>query len=105
LTLRHDGVGVLDVHAAIETPEGVLIDLSYQGFGDFGADGHAKFLRGELPSTLALRTAPRIRTTSFGLVAEPIVSGHTAPVGSRSERESGMMRRDMAIARYQLAFA
>lgn len=61
--LQTDGVGTLDVRAAIETHDGALIDVRYQGVGDLGEDGHARFLRGELPPTLALRTAPRMATS------------------------------------------
>ncbi|HEY8011795.1 MAG TPA: DUF3237 domain-containing protein [Rudaea sp.] len=60
-TVRHDGVGVLDVRGTIETNDGALIYLAYQGLSDLGTDGYAKFLRGELPPTLPLRTAPVLR--------------------------------------------
>jgi len=60
-TLRSDGVGVLDVRATIETGEGALIDLSYEGIGDLGPDGYAAFLRGELPEKVKLFTSPRLR--------------------------------------------
>ncbi len=60
--VRRDGVGTLDVRATIETPDGALIHLFYQGIGDLGEDGYDKFLRGELPRKLALRTAPNLRT-------------------------------------------
>lgn len=62
LTVREDGVGILDVRATIETHDGALIEIAYQGVTDLGADGHARLLRGELPAKLALRTAPRLRT-------------------------------------------
>ena len=35
-TLRSDGVGVLDVRATIETHDGALIYIHYQGIGDLG---------------------------------------------------------------------
>lgn len=59
LTLRHDGVAVLDVRATMQAGDGALIDVAYTGLGDLGADGHAAFLRGELPTRMALRTVPR----------------------------------------------
>lgn len=62
LTIRSDGVGVLDVRATIEMDDGALIDVAYRGLGDLGPDGHARFLRGELPPRLALRTAPVLRS-------------------------------------------
>jgi hypothetical protein len=61
-TLRKDGVGVLDVRTTIETTDGALIYLSYPGYGDMGADGYDKFLLGELPKTMLLRTTPQFRT-------------------------------------------
>lgn len=61
-TLRHDGVGELDVRATIETDDGALIDVRYIGIGDMGSDGHARFLAGELPARMALRTGPRFST-------------------------------------------
>jgi len=62
LTLRRDGVGMLDVRATIETHDGALIDVSYRGIGDLGEDGYDRFLRGEMPKRLALHTAPVLRT-------------------------------------------
>ncbi|MDB5971298.1 MAG: hypothetical protein JWQ90_3748 [Hydrocarboniphaga sp.] len=64
--LRSDGVGILDVRACIRTHDGALIDVAYQGVGDLGEDGHARFLRGELPPKLQLRTAPRMTTAHPG---------------------------------------
>lgn len=61
-TLRSDGVGELDVRAVLETDDGALIDLRYIGIGDAGADGHARFLAGELPPRLILHTGPRMST-------------------------------------------
>lgn len=60
--LRRDGVGELDVRAVIETTDGALLDVSYRGLADFGADGYDRFSRGELPRTLPLRTTPCVRT-------------------------------------------
>jgi hypothetical protein len=62
LTIRPDGVGVLDVRATIELDGGAVIDVAYRGVGDLGPDGYASFLRGEMPATLALRTSPVLRT-------------------------------------------
>src|SRR3546814_8999491 len=47
-TLRHDGVGELDVRTTIETADGALIYTHYVGIGDMGVEGHARFLAGEI---------------------------------------------------------
>jgi hypothetical protein len=60
--LRRDGMGVLQVQATIETHDGALIDVTYPGLGDLGEDAYDKFLRGELPQTVALRTSPSMRS-------------------------------------------
>jgi hypothetical protein len=62
LTIRPDGIGVLDVRGTIEMDDGALIDAAYRGIADFGEDGMARFVRGELPPTLALRTTPILRS-------------------------------------------
>lgn len=62
-TLRPDGVGLLNVKAVIETDDGALIDLAYEGIADLGADAHARFLAGDPPTRLELRTTPRLRST------------------------------------------
>ncbi|MDP9437780.1 MAG: DUF3237 domain-containing protein [Actinomycetota bacterium] len=62
LTVRTDGVGILDVRATIETGDGALIYLSYTGVGDLGEDGYERFLRGDLPGIVPLRVVPRFLT-------------------------------------------
>ena len=63
LTLGRDGVGRLDVRATLETEDGALLYVTYAGVLDFGPDGYAAFLRGELPPDgTAIRTAPQVRT-------------------------------------------
>jgi len=59
LTLRTDGVSVLDVRNTLEVGEGALVDVSLSGVGDLGADGYERFLRGELPPRVALRVSAR----------------------------------------------
>jgi hypothetical protein len=59
LTLRTDGVSVLDVRNTLEVGEGAIVDVSLAGVGDLGVDGYERFLRGELPPTLALRASAR----------------------------------------------
>jgi len=62
LTVRTDGVAVLDVRATMETDDGVLILTAYQGTGDLGEEGYQKFLRQDLPPVISLRVAPRYWT-------------------------------------------
>jgi hypothetical protein len=62
MTVRSDGVGLLDVRSTFETADGALILVVYQGTADLGADGYDRFLRGELPDVVELRTAPRFFT-------------------------------------------
>lgn len=62
MTLRADGMAVLDVRAAIETHDGAHIDVVYNGLLDMGPDGYANFLKGEIPDLVKIRAAPRFRT-------------------------------------------
>ena len=62
MVIRRDGVAILDVHVAMETTDGALIYAPYSGLGDLGEDGYDKFLRGEPPKIVQLRTVPRFLT-------------------------------------------
>lgn len=62
LTLRQDGVAVLDVRATIELDDGALIYTTYGGVGDLGADGYRQFLAGTPPEKVPLRITPRYHT-------------------------------------------
>lgn len=63
LTIRHDGVGILDVRTTFETHDGALISVAYTGIGDFGEDGYRKFLDGNPPARLSLHTVPRLQAS------------------------------------------
>ncbi len=63
LTLRKDGVGILDVRATMETHDGALVYTAYSGVVDIGEDGYERFLRGDLPTIAQLRIVPRYYTT------------------------------------------
>jgi Protein of unknown function (DUF3237) len=63
MTVRKDGVAILDVRATFETHDGALILVSYPGVIDLGEDGYDKFLRGELPAVAQIRTSPRFQTS------------------------------------------
>jgi hypothetical protein len=62
LTLRPDGIGVLDVRATIELEDGALIYTTYGGIADLGADGYNQFLKGNPPPVVPLRITPRYYT-------------------------------------------
>jgi hypothetical protein len=63
LTVRTDGVGIIDVRSTLESDDGALIYNAYTGVEDLGEDGYQKFLRGEFPPSLKLRVAPRFHTS------------------------------------------
>lgn len=63
LTIRSDGVGVLDIRATMETEDGALIYVAYQGLADAGEDGYQKFLEGTPPPRVPIRGAPRFHTS------------------------------------------
>ena len=62
LTVRPDGVVLLDVRATIETEERALIYIEYSGVMDLGDDGYARVLRGDLPASVRIQIAPRFLT-------------------------------------------
>jgi hypothetical protein len=62
LTLRQDGVAVLDVRATIELEDGGLIYTTYGGIAELGNDGYQRFLEGNPPAVVQLRIAPRYYT-------------------------------------------
>ena len=63
LTIRTDGVAILNVRTTIETHDQALLYLVYQGVADLGEDGYQKFLDGEPPLQFPLRCAPRFITS------------------------------------------
>jgi Protein of unknown function (DUF3237) len=63
MTVRPDGVAILDARATFETQDGALILVTYPGVIDLGEDGYDKFVRGELPATARIRTSPRFVTS------------------------------------------
>jgi hypothetical protein len=62
VTVRQDGTAYLDVRTTFETHDGALILVTYQGAADLGEDGYNKFLGGEMPPVVRLRTSPRFAT-------------------------------------------
>jgi uncharacterized protein DUF3237 len=61
LTVRRDGVQVIDVRATVKTHDGALVYIAYTGVGDLGENGYERFLRGDLPRTIALRASGRFQ--------------------------------------------
>jgi hypothetical protein len=66
LTIRADGVGILDVRATMETHDGALIYTTYSGVMDLGKDGYQKVLKQEVPAIIHLQSAPRYFTAHPG---------------------------------------
>ena len=62
LTIRTDGVAILDVHTTLESNDGALIAITYSGVADLGNDGYQRFLEGNLPASLTLHVVPRCQT-------------------------------------------
>jgi hypothetical protein len=62
LTVRTDGVGLVDCRLTIETHDRGLLSLSYSGVVDLGTDGYQAFLQGKSPSTIPVRVASRFQT-------------------------------------------
>lgn len=63
LTVREDGVGILDLRATFEAEDGALIYAPFIGVLDLGEDGYQSLLRGEYaPDGTSFRSAPRYQT-------------------------------------------
>jgi hypothetical protein len=64
LTIRRDGIGILDVRGTMETTDGALIYVSYTGTADLGENGYEEFLQGKPPASgTPIRTSPRFHTS------------------------------------------
>ena len=64
LTIRRDGVAILDIRATIETHDGALIYVTYLGTADRGEDGYEKALQGEpMASGTAIHISPRFQAS------------------------------------------
>ena len=82
MTIRRDGVGVMDVRATLETDDGALLFVSYLGHYELGKNGYQDFLDRRWPTRAPTRTTPRFYT------ADPDISGSTASCVWGSERSS-----------------
>lgn len=61
MTVRRDGVVMLDVRATIETHDAALIYLTYQGGADLGEEGYDQFATAARQA-MTLRIHPRFHT-------------------------------------------
>lgn len=59
VTVRKDGVAILDARVTFETDDGALILVTYPGVIDFGEDGYDKFQRRDLPPAARISISPR----------------------------------------------
>jgi hypothetical protein len=62
LTVRRDGMAVVDARLTFETDDGALVLVTYGGLIDFGEAGYDSFALGELPAMARIRTTPRFLT-------------------------------------------
>lgn len=62
MTIRPDGIGVLEIRATFETDDGALIDMHTSGVYELGEDGYQNFLDCKWPNTPMVRTAPQFLT-------------------------------------------
>ncbi|CAN5571120.1 hypothetical protein BH10BAC3_BH10BAC3_16780 [soil metagenome] len=62
LTLRTDGVAILDVRVTLESHDGALIAVTYTGVADLGPNAYQEFLEGKLPERITLHVIPRCST-------------------------------------------
>jgi hypothetical protein len=63
MTIRRDGIGVIDVRATLETRDGALLHVKYLGYLDLGENGYQDFLAQRWPARAPSRTTPRFHTS------------------------------------------
>lgn len=59
MTIRPDGIGLVDARATLETNEGNLIQTTYSGVFDLGDAGYRDFLQRKWPHAPPLKVTPR----------------------------------------------
>jgi hypothetical protein len=59
MTVRRDGIGVMDVRATLETNDGALLYVTYPGYFELGENGYQDFLNRRYPNRAPTRTTPR----------------------------------------------
>ena len=59
MTIRPDGIGLVDIRATLETSDGVLINMMSSGVFDLGEKGYQNFISHQWPNAPPLRSTPR----------------------------------------------
>lgn len=62
MTIRPDGIGILGIHATLETQDGALISTTYSGVFELGEEGYRNFQNKKWPQAPSLRSTPRFLT-------------------------------------------
>jgi len=62
MTIRPDGIGILGIHATLETQEGALIYTTYSGVFELGEEGYQNFRHKKWPQAPLMRSTPRFLT-------------------------------------------
>ena len=62
MLVRPDGIGVLEIHATLETDDGAMITATYTGLIEFGEDGYERMASGDWPVMPRHQVAPRLMT-------------------------------------------
>jgi len=62
MTIRQDGIGVVDVRATIDTDDGALVYLTTTGVFELGVDGYRNFINRNWPPTPTVRSSPAFLT-------------------------------------------
>jgi hypothetical protein len=62
MTVRSDGLGILNVRVTLQTDDGALVSVAYGGTVELGPQGLTNVIAGRWPAVLPVRTAPRLLT-------------------------------------------
>jgi hypothetical protein len=62
MTIRPDGIGILGIHATLETQDGALIYTTYSGVFELGEEGYQNFRHKKWPQAPLMRSTPRFLT-------------------------------------------
>jgi hypothetical protein len=62
VTVRPDGIGVIQVRATVQTNDGAMLSAEYYGTLELGPDGYKRALANQLPPYPTVCIAPRLTT-------------------------------------------